>query len=44
MSISYCDQCEHIVEGNTSPCLVCGDELCECGGEITELSEDADWR
>lgn len=51
MSISYCDECEAIVEGDTVKvtlyCEKCGQEstriVCYCGNEVVELPED-DWR
>ena len=43
MSISYCEWCETVQEGNTQPQKINGvdTQTCgDCGEEITELSED----
>lgn len=45
MSINYCPECEHIVEGNTVTfqCPGCDEKfsICYCGAEVIGLCEDA---
>ncbi len=52
MSLSYCDECERIVEGNTTRVFRTFDlsgpddedgeyvDECDCGNEVTELPEE----
>jgi hypothetical protein len=44
MSIDYCEECEHIVEGESYECQLCDERRCPCGSDVQGLSEDPPWR